>query len=91
MDNKTFISRLAAKTGLASAHATALTASLAELIADHCCSLDTVAIPQFGSFSGRKFNESVVTNADGSRILLPPRIEIEFIPGAMLKKSISKK
>lgn len=90
MDNKTFISRLTAKAGLSSERATALTASLGELLAEHCGNLDTIAIPQLGTFAGKKYDETVMTDPEGKRTLLPPQIVIEFTPGAMLKKSVKK-
>lgn len=68
---------------------TALTASLGELIGEHCGNLDTVAIPQFGNFTGIKHDETVITD-DGKRTLIPPKIEIEFTPGSMLKKAVKK-
>lgn len=90
MDNKTFISRLTAKTGLSQSRAHSLSTALGELIAEHCANLDTVAIPQFGTFTGRKYDETVITTADGSGTLIPPKIIVEFSPGAMLKKAIKK-
>lgn len=90
MDNKSFISHICSKTGLSQARVTALTASLGELIGEHCGNLDTVAIPQFGNFTGIKHDETVITDADGKRTLIPPKIEIEFTPGSMLKKAVKK-
>ena len=90
MDNKTFISRLTAAAGISQARATALTHSLGELLAEHCSDLDTVAIPQMGSFTGKKYDETIKVEADGRRLLLPPKIVIEFSPSAMLKKTVTK-
>lgn len=90
MDNKSFISRICAKTGLTAARAAELTSSLAALMAEHCGALDTVAIPQLGNFTGVKHDETVETAPDGSRTLCPPKIEISFTPGAMLSKIAGK-
>ncbi len=90
MDNKTFISRLTAKAGISQARATDLAASLGALLAQHCGDLDTVAIPQLGSFAGKKYDETITVDPDGRRTLIPPKIVIEFTPGAMLKKSVTK-
>lgn len=90
MDNKSFISRLTAKAGISQARASALTRTLGELLAEHCSDLDSVAIPQLGSFAGKKYDETITTDPDGRRTLVPPKIVIEFTPSAMLKKSLTK-
>lgn len=62
----------------------------AEIIAQFATQGDSVAIPGFGSFSGTKHPETIITQPDGSRLLLPPSIEASFKPSVLLRKRLEK-
>lgn len=62
-----------------------------EVVGEECCNLNRLALPSLGSFQGVKRNETVVRDlSTGRRVLLPPAIELEFVPGGRLKNGISE-
>ena len=62
-----------------------------EVVGEACGKLNRLALPSFGSFQGVKRNETVVRDlSTGRRVLLPPAVELEFIPGGRLKNGISE-
>lgn len=63
----------------------------AAVIGEECRAQNRVALPSFGSFRGMKRDETVVRDlSSGRRLLLPPAIEIEFLPGGRLKNGIGE-
>lgn len=71
--------------------ATHLVESFSTLVREECGKTNRVAIPGFGSFEGIKHDEEITNDlATGRRMLLPPSIEVRFIPGGMLKKKIKE-
>lgn len=65
--------------------------SLSTIVANECRDENRIAIPSLGSFVGKKHDETVVKDlATGRRLLLPPAIEVEFIPGGRLKNSVGE-
>lgn len=91
MDYKTFVSNLARKTGCNNDTAAGLVESFGMILREECGNTGRVAIPGFGSFEGIKNDEEIITDlATGKRMLLPPSIEVRFIPGGMLKKKIKE-
>lgn len=62
-----------------------------EVVGEECGNLNRLALPSLGSFQGVKRNETVVRDlSTGRRVLLPPAVELEFIPGGRLKNGISE-
>lgn len=65
--------------------------ALAREIIDIACSLDSVAIPGFGTFAGVKENERIeVDESTGRRRLLPPCVKFSFSPSVILRKKLKK-
>lgn len=92
MDAKSFASTIAKRLGKDAATINRLTDAFASVVAEQCCSQGKVAIPGFGTFSGVKHDEEVVTDlSTGSRLLLPPVIEAEFVAGSRFRKAVSKR
>lgn len=61
------------------------------VIAAECRDENRIAIPALGSFVGHKHDEKVVKDlTTGQRLLLPPAIEAEFVPGGRLKNSVAE-
>lgn len=90
MDNKTFITGLARKLGIATDNVDQLTDALIAAIKNSACNLDSVAIPGFGRFDTVKSDEYIaVDKADGINKLFPPTVSMSFTPGSMLKKRLS--
>lgn len=89
MNNKDFISALAARCGMPAKKtqklATALSAGMAELLDDET----TFAVQGFGTFEVKKKMERVVVNpATKQRILVPPRLALAFHPAGTLKEKV---
>lgn len=64
--------------------------ALGELISALLCEGKNVSVPGFGTFAVKKHAEYVAVNADGNRMLYPPRLTVELIPGSRLKKIIAQ-
>ncbi len=89
MDYRTFRKQLCRLTDRSADDADALTEGLARIIRESCADLDSVAIPRFGTFVPVKHEEEVITDlSTGKRMLVPPEINVEFHPGAMLTKRL---
>lgn len=91
MDNKQFLNNIAQRLNLEPATVENLIKGFTDLLADQCRDLNRVALPGLGSFQGVKRDETVVRDlATGSRMLLPPAIEVEFTPAGRLKNSLQE-
>lgn len=91
MDNKSFVGNVARKLNCDATTASRLIEGLAALPRDECVDGNRVALPGFGTFEGVKHNEEIITDlATGRRMLLPPSMELRFVPGGMLKKKIKE-
>lgn len=52
---------------------------------------DSIAMPAFGTFIPQKSNETIsVDPATGATMLIPPRIDIAFIPALKLTKLVKQ-
>lgn len=89
MDNRGFAANLAQRLSCDVATATRLLEGFGVMLREQCGEENRVAIPGFGTFEGVKQQEEVVTDlTTGKRMLLPPSIEVRFIAGGMLRKSL---
>lgn len=82
---------MATRLNLETSTAEKLLEGFIEVIGEECRDLKRVALPSFGSFQGVKRDETIVRDlSTGKRLLLPPAIELEFIPGGRLKNGIAE-
>lgn len=89
MDSKAFISNLAKRLDADPKDMADMTAAFATVIKERMQEFDSVAIPGFGNFVTIKQPEQVkVDPATGKRMLMPPKIKLEFSPSAMFKKQV---
>lgn len=89
MEYKQFRKILGERTGQSAADVEALSRGLIKVMRAGLMEMDSVAIPTFGTFTPHIQPDSVSTDlSTGKRILLPPEINIEFHPGAMLLKRL---
>jgi len=89
MNNKDFISALAAQTGLpirtAQKYATTFITGFSETLNDET----SFSVQGFGTFEVKKKMERVVVNpATKQRKLIPPRLALTFRPSATLKDKL---
>lgn len=90
MDSKQVIISLSKKMGRDSKDISALINGLSAIIKDKCGTLDSIAIPGFGTFEPLKEEEKITTDlSTGKRILLPPQISLQFHPSTILRKKIT--
>lgn len=91
MDNRQFISIMAKRLNLETSTAEKLLEGFVEVVGEECRGLNRLALPSLGSFQGVKRDETVVTDlSTGRRLLLPPAIELEFVPAGRLKNGVSE-
>ncbi|MCM1032684.1 MAG: HU family DNA-binding protein [Odoribacter sp.] len=89
MDSKTFNAKVASALGCTPAHAAELTEAFADILQSQARSLSTIAVPSFGNFLTIKSDEEIIIDrSTGRKMLLPPQINVEFQPAAMLRKKI---
>lgn len=89
MDYKQFRKSLCAELGREPHDIDSLVEGLSIILRESCAGLDTVAIPAFGNFVARKHDEEIsVDLSTGKRMLMPPEISVEFVPGNILRNHL---
>lgn len=64
--------------------------ALVGLLSEKGAEMDVVAVPGFGTFEPKKRLERInVHPASGKRMLLPPKIVMNFKPSALLKQKVN--
>lgn len=91
MNNKEFIAALAAKTGFKQDETQKMVRSAIAVMGSNFENGDSVSVPGFGTFEIKKRLERVMTNpATGQRILVPPKLVLNFRPNASVKEQLKK-
>lgn len=81
MNNKEFIAALAQRTGYSQSDTQKMVNNLLNEMADHFLEGDSVQIANFGSFEIKKKLERVVVNpSTQQRMLVPPKLVLNFRP-----------
>ena len=89
MNNKDFIAELAQRTGYSAEDTQRFVNSIVEAMGDHFQESDNVVIPSFGSFEVKKKLERVMVNpATGQRMLVPPKLVLNFKPHVSWKERL---
>lgn len=89
MDNKQLQDVIAKRMGRNNADVSKLIEAFITTVKVNCGELDSIAIPGFGTFEGKKKNERIVVNpATSKRMLVPPKITLNFKPSALLKSKL---
>lgn len=89
MDNRTLIDMLSRRLDLSRDSVISLIDCLSQTVGDCGADLDSITIPNFGTFEPRKRLERVAVHpASGKRLLVPPKIVLTFKPSATLKQKI---
>lgn len=90
MDNKQFITRLSRRATLNYKETQQLVNSAISMITEVLSQDDALAIPAFGTFKAEKHDEYIgFDEKTGCRMLYPPSVTADFIPGTILSKSIN--
>lgn len=91
MNNKDFMAEVSRRMGYSSKDTSALMAVLVSEIGDRLEEEQTIALQGFGAFEVKKKLERVVVNpTTQQRMLVPPKLAINFKPSPLLKEKINK-
>ena len=91
MEHKKLVDKIARKLGRDRKDVAKLLDAFTQVVANRCGDLDTIAIPGFGSFEPKKKNERIMTNpSTGKRMLIPPKIVLNFKVSNVLKSKLNK-
>jgi DNA-binding protein HU-beta/integration host factor subunit alpha len=89
MNNKDFITELAEKTGCSAEEAQRMVDIVVETMADRFQEGDVVLIPNFGSFEIKRKMERIMVNpSTGQRMLVPPKLVLNFKPNSNWKERV---
>jgi DNA-binding protein HU-beta/integration host factor subunit alpha len=91
MTNKDFILELAQKTGYSPDDTQKMVNVIVEAMGDHFQNDDMVLVPSFGTFDVKKKLERVMVNpSTGQRMLVPPKLVLNFKPNVNWKERVRK-
>ncbi|MCH5217117.1 MAG: HU family DNA-binding protein [Muribaculaceae bacterium] len=92
MDHKTFIKKVSDSSGLDRDTCEALLESLVTVLADTISEGESISIPSFGNFESRKRKERIMSHPSlkGRRLLVPPKLVINFKPSTLLRNKINE-
>lgn len=92
MNNKDFITELADRTGFSVEDAQQMVDIIIETMGDHFLEDDSVLIPNFGTFEVKKKMERIMVNpATGQRMLVPPKLVLNFKPNVSWKERVKSR
>ena len=92
MNNKDFITELADRTGFSVEDAQQMVDIIIETMGDHFLEGDSVLIPNFGTFEVKKKMERIMVNpATGQRMLVPPKLVLNFKPNVSWKERVKSR
>ena len=91
MKNKEFIGAIALKTGYTQDESQQMVKDVIEQLSKYFESGESVAVSGFGTFEVKKRLERVMVNpATGLRMLVPPKLVLNFKPATMIKVQVKK-
>lgn len=89
MNNKEFIAELAERTGYSTKDTQKLVNSLVDAMGDTFQEDNAVLVPNFGVFETKKKMERIMVNpATGQRMLVPPKLVLNFKPNQTWKDKL---
>ncbi len=91
MNNKEFIAELSQRTGYTQSDTQNLIRTLTNAMSNAFEDGDAVNIPDFGTFEVKKRLERIVVNpGTGQRMLVPPKLVLNFKPTSLIKEILKK-
>ena len=89
MNNKDFIAELAERTGYSMKDAQRMVNFLVDAMGDAFQEGDSVLVPNFGLFETKKKMERIMVNpSTGQRMLVPPKLVLNFKPNQTWKDKL---
>ncbi len=91
MNNKEYIAELAQQSGYTQTDTQKMVAAVIEQMGNQFDEGDSVFIPNFGSFEVKKRLERVIVNpGTQQRMLVPPKLVLNFRPMDAVKEKLNK-
>ena len=89
MNNKEFIAELASRTGFSAKDTQTLVNIIINAMGDAFQEDNAVLVPNFGVFETKKKMERIMVNpASGQRMLVPPKLVLNFKPNQTMKDKL---
>ena len=89
MNNKDFITELSKRTGYSPDETQKYVNSVVETMGDYLQDDNSVVIPAFGTFEVKKKLERIMVNpSTGQRMLVPPKLVLNFKPNVSWKERV---
>ncbi|MBR5856218.1 MAG: HU family DNA-binding protein [Bacteroidales bacterium] len=89
MTNKQLQNTIAKRMGRSNADVVKLLDAFVTVMKERCGELDSIAVPGFGTFEAKKKLERIAVNpTTGKRMLVPPKIVLNFKASTLLKSKI---
>ena len=89
MTNKQLQNTIAKRMGRRNADVVKLLDAFVTVMKERCGELDSIAVPGFGTFEAKKKLERIAVNpTTGKRMLVPPKIVLNFKASTLLKSKI---
>ena len=89
MNNKEFIAELASRTGFSAKDTQTLVNNIINAMGDAFQEDNAVLVPNFGVFATKKKMERIMVNpASGQRMLVPPKLVLNFKPNQTMKDKL---
>ena len=89
MNNKEFIAELASRTGFSVKDTQTLVNNIVNAMGDAFQEDNAVLVPNFGTFEAKKKMERIIVNpATQQRMLVPPKLVLNFKPNQTLKEKL---
>ena len=89
MNNKDFIAELAQRMGYSAEDTQKFVNHVVEAMGDHFQENDSVLVPTFGTFEVKKKLERIMVNpSTGQRMLIPPKLVLNFKPNVSWKERV---
>ena len=91
MNNKEFIQRLSGRMGYTTSDTQRMVTNIIDRMSDGFQEGNNVAIPGFGVFEIKKKLERIMVNpSTQQRMLVPPKLVLNFKPAPTLKEKVKK-
>ena len=92
MNNKEFIAELSERTGYSAKDTQKLVSNVIDAMGDAFQEDNAVLVPNFGVFETKKKRERIMVNpSTGQRMLVPPKLVLNFKPNQTWKDKLKSK
>lgn len=90
METKDLMEALSKKLGCTEDELTEVLKVTVNVISEHLAQNDFVTLSLLGSFKLKKHVEYILKYPDNKQVLYPPRIEVVFVPGTIIKNALER-